>query len=52
MVFYDNDRGDLWSHHNRPLYVTKKLKRKEAMLDLGSLLNIVSMSIPDAVDIS
>lgn len=53
-VFYHNKRLELSSHHNIPLYVTTSIREaelKRAILDLGSLINIVSLSILDAVGV-
>lgn len=52
MVFYDNERCDLPCYHNRPLYVTAKVKEvelKRGMLVQGSSLNIISLSVLDEV---
>lgn len=54
VVFDNNYWRDLPSSYNRPLYVTTNLKRfelKRAMLDLESLLNIIPLSVLDAVGI-
>lgn len=53
--FYENDRIDVRSHHKRPLYVTAKvrdLESKKAMLDQVSSLNIISLSVLDAIGVS
>lgn len=52
VVFYENDRLNIPSHHNSHLYVTKKvsdIEFKGAMLDQGSSLNIISLSILEAL---
>lgn len=54
-MFYDNDRHDLPRGHNQPLYITADVNRvelKRAMLDLRSSINIISLSMLNAVGIS
>lgn len=54
VLFYDNERSNLHSSHNRPLYIftmsVNGVELKRAMLNLGSSLNITSLWIVDAVD--
>lgn len=53
-MFYENDMCEP-SHHNRPFYVTAKVKDVEikgAMLDQGSFFNIISLLVLDAVGVS
>lgn len=52
MVFYENNRCDLSSHHSHPLCVTakdRKVELKRVMLDQRSLLNIIFLLVLDAV---
>lgn len=54
IVVYHDERRDRPSSHHRPVYVTASINGVElkwAMLNLGSSLNIVSLSILDAVGI-
>lgn len=54
VVLFDNERCDLPSHHKHPLYVTVKVRDvelKRAIIDQGSPLNIISLSVLDAVDV-
>lgn len=54
VVFHDNERHDLSSTHNRPFHVTANVKGvelKRAIIDPGSSLNIVSLTILDAIGI-
>lgn len=54
IVFYDNERYDLLSSHNGPLYVTASIngvELKRAMVDPGCSSNIISLSVLDAVSI-
>lgn len=53
-MFYDNDRHDLPSTHNQPLYITASVNGvdlKRAMLEPDSLINITSPSSLDVVGI-
>lgn len=50
LVFYKNNRRDVPTQHNRPLYVTAKMRDvelKRVLLDSGSSLNIISLDVLD-----
>lgn len=52
VVLFNNERCNLTSHYNHPLYVAVKVRvveLKQAILDQGSPLNIVSLLVLDAV---
>lgn len=51
MVFYDNEQGNLPNHKNRPFYV-REIGLKRGMLDQGSSLNIISLSVLEELDVS
>lgn len=48
LVFYENNRRDVPTQHNRPLYVTtnvRDVELKRVLLDAGSSLNIISLDV-------
>lgn len=52
IVFYDDEQRNLPTNHNRPICVTtsvREVKLKRAMLDPWLSLNIISLSILDAI---
>lgn len=54
IMFYDNERHNLSSSHNRPLFViacVNEVKFKRVMLDRGFSLNIISLSVVDVLGI-
>lgn len=54
MVIYDNVWRDLPSLQNRPLYVTasiREVKLRRVVIDTGSSLNIISLSVPGEVGV-
>lgn len=47
-IFYEDDQRDIPSHLNHPFYVIAKVRDvelKTAMLDQGSSLDIISLSV-------
>lgn len=46
LVFYENNRRDVPTQHNRPLYITTRVRDTEmrrVLVDAGSSLNIISL---------
>lgn len=54
VVFYENEWPNLPSQHNHPLYMTARardVELKRDTLNQGSSLNIMSLSVLDAVGV-
>lgn len=54
LVFYENTRRDVPMQHNRPLYVTARMRdieMRRVLIDAGSSLNIIFLDILDDLGI-
>lgn len=54
LVFYENNRRDVPTQHNRPLYVianVRDVELKRVLLDAGSSLNIVSLDVLEDIGV-
>lgn len=54
LVFYEINRKDILTQHNRPLYITAKVRDVELrriLLDAGSSLNIISLDVLDDIGV-
>lgn len=54
LVFYENNRKDVSTQHNRPLHITTKVREielKRVLLDVGSSLNSISLNVLDNIRI-
>lgn len=54
-VFYENNRREIPTQHNRPLYITVKVqhvKLRRVLLGASSSLNIISLDVLDDIRVS
>lgn len=54
LVFYENNRRDILTQHNKPLYITAEVRDVElrrVLVDVGSSLNIISLYVLDDIGV-
>lgn len=54
LVFYENNRKDVPTQHNRPFYITAKVRDvqlKSVLLDAGSSLIIIQLDVLDDIGV-